>query len=279
MPRAGAVVGSSGMALPPPAPDSVALVTGASSGIGAELARGLARRGQNLVLVARREELLRELADELGPAHGIRAEAVAADLGDAAGRDRLAARVDELGLTVQILVNNAGFGTYLPFHEADREREVDMVRINVEAVVDLTARWLPGMVERSRGAVLNTASTSAYQPIPGNATYAATKAFVLSFSEAVRTEVGDQGVTVTAVCPGPVRTEFPETAGMGGVEDRTPGIVWMSAEQVAREAVDAAAKGKRVVVPGTLNRAGALVGQHSPRSVALPLMKRLWKSV
>src|SRR5215207_3136435 len=186
------------MALPPPAPDSVALITGASSGIGEELARGLARRGRDLVLVARREELLERLAAELRDAHGVRAEVVACDLGDPDARDGLAARVDELGVTVEMLLNNAGFGTYVPFHTAPREREVDMVRINVEAVVDLTGRYLPAMVERRRGAILCTASTAAYQAIPRNATYAASKAFVLSLVQSLHEEVKAHGVTVTA---------------------------------------------------------------------------------
>ncbi len=154
-----------------------------------------------------------------------------------------------------------------------------MVRVNCEAVVDLTGYFLPGMVERGRGAVINIASVAAFQPLPGSATYAASKAFVLSLSEAIRTEVRDKGVTVTAVCPGPVRTEFPEAAGMGAVEDRTPGAVWMSAEQLARDAIDGTERGKRVVVPGTINRVQSLVGHHSPRSVALPLINRIWKNI
>jgi short-subunit dehydrogenase len=135
------------------------------------------------------------------------------------------------------------------------------------------------MVRRGRGAVLNVASTAAFQPLPGQAAYAASKSFVLSFSEAVRTELTGTGVTVTAVCPGPVRTEFMEQAGLGEVEERTPGAVWMSAGEVAREAVRGVEHGKRVVVPGALNRAGAIAGQHAPRAVALPLVRRLWSSL
>jgi len=151
-----------------------------------------------------------------------------------------------------------------------------MVRLNVEAVVDLTSRFLPGMVQRGRGSVINIASTSAFQPLPGAAVYAAGKAFVLSFSEAIRTELRGTGVTVTAVCPGPVKTEFTDAAGMSGIEDTTPDAFWMSAETIARHAVDGAAADKRVVVPGALNRAGALAGQHSPRALALPVIQRLW---
>jgi hypothetical protein len=156
---------------------------------------------------------------------------------------------------------------------------VEMVRINVESVVDLTSRFLTGMVDRGRGSVINIASLGAFQPLPGSAVYGASKAFVLSFSEAIRTELRGSGVSVTAVCPGPVRTEFMEGAGIGGVEERTPGIVWMSAEDVARNAVEGAAHDKRVVVPGMLTRAAALTGQHSPRSVALPLIGRVWRNL
>jgi short-subunit dehydrogenase len=133
------------------------------------------------------------------------------------------------------------------------------------------------MVDRGRGAVINIASTAAFQPIPGTATYAATKAFVLSLSEAVHDELKGTGVTLTAVCPGPVRTEFAEAAGIGHAEEKLPGVFWMSAEDVAKAAVDAAASGKRAVVPGLLNRAGALTAQHTPRMFVLPIAKRLWR--
>jgi uncharacterized protein len=134
-------------------------------------------------------------------------------------------------------------------------------------------------VERGRGSVINIASTGAFQPLPGSAVYGASKAFVLSFSEAIRTELRGSGVSVTAVCPGPVRTEFMTVAEVPGVEDRTPGIVWTAAEDVAKQAVEGAEHDKRVVVPGLLNRAGALAGQHSPRSVALPLIGRIWRNL
>ena len=168
------------MALPPHSEDSTALVTGASSGIGASIARELAERGHGLTLVARREERLRELAGELFDTHGVRTEVIGADLADASSRDALEARIAELGLDVEILVNNAGFGGFGSFAEQDRERELEMVRLNIEAVVDLEGRYLPTMVERGRGAVINIASTASFQPLPDNATYAATKAFVLS---------------------------------------------------------------------------------------------------
>ena len=265
------------MALPAPAPESTALITGASAGIGAEIARQLAVRGQGVTLVARREPRLRELADELASEHRVRAEAIAADLGDEAERERLAATLRERGLTVEILVNNAGFGDSNTVHGAERERLVAMVRLNCEALLDLQARYTPGMVERGRGAVINVASTAAFQPIPETATYAATKAFVLSLSEAAHAELRGCGVTMTALCPGPVKTEFAQVAGIGSAEERLPGVFWTSVEQVARQAVEGMEGGKRVVVPGLLNRATALTGQHSPRMIMLPLAERIWR--
>jgi short-subunit dehydrogenase len=257
----------------------MALVTGASSGIGTAVAREFASRGHAISLVARREERLRSLATELATDHGVEAEVIACDLSEVEERDRLTQELRGSGRAVEVLVNNAGFGHQADFATSPTERMVGMVRINVEAVVDLTGRFLPGMVERGRGSVINIASTAAFQPLPGSAVYAASKSFVLSFSEAIRTELRGTGVSVTAVCPGPVRTEFTEVAGVPGVEERTPGAFWMSAEDVARHAVDGAERDRRVVVPGVLNRATALAGQHSPRGMALPLIGRVWRNV
>jgi short-subunit dehydrogenase len=267
------------MGLPEPSVSSTSVVTGASSGIGAAIATELASRGHSLALVARREERLRTLATELTSSYGVAADVIVADLGDDAGREQL---VDELrgkGRVVEVLVNNAGFGHQADFATSPRERMTEMVKLNVETVVDLTSRFLTGMVDRGRGSVINIASTAAFQPMPGSAVYGASKSFVLSFSEAIRTELRGTGVTVTAVCPGPVKTEFTDVAGIGGVEDRTPDAVWMSAEDIAKHAVDGAMNDRRVVVPGALNRAGALVGQHSPRAIALPLISRIWRNV
>jgi uncharacterized protein len=267
------------MGLPEPSVSNTALVTGASSGIGASIAAKLASRGFSLILVARREERLRSLATDLSAEHGVDVEVIACDLGDESERDRLQSELGGRGRAVEVLVNNAGFGHQADFATSPRERMVEMVRLNVEAVVDLTSRFITPMVERGRGSVINIASLGAFQPLPGSAVYGASKAFVLSFSEAIRTELRGSGVTVTAVCPGPVRTEFMEVADVPGVEDRTPGIVWMSAEDIAHQAVEGASNDKRVVVPGMLNRAGALAGQHSPRALALPLIGRIWRNI
>lgn len=265
------------MALPEPSKSSTALVTGASAGIGEAVARELAGRGHGVTLVARREDRLRTLAGELADRFGVRAETMAVDLGDDSARATLPRRIEELGLEVEILVNNAGFGGGQDFARTERERLVSMVRVNCLALLDLQAAYLPQMVERGRGAVINIASTAAFQPLPGAATYGATKAFVLSLSEAVHEELKGTGVTLTAVCPGPVKTEFAEAAGLGGAEEQVPGVFWLSPESVAKSAVEAADDGKRAIIPGVLNRAGALTGQHAPRMLALPIARRLWR--
>ena len=265
------------MALPEPSPKATALITGASSGIGEEIARRLAERGQGVTLVARREDRLQALAKALADEHGVRAEPIAADLGTQAGRDELVARVATLGLDVEILVNNAGFGGSGNVHRSEPERLTEMVRLNCEALLDLQARYTPAMADRGRGAVINIASTAAFQPIPGTATYAATKAFVLALSEATSAELSKKGVTVTAVCPGPVKTEFAAEAGLGDANEKLPGFIWTDVEQVARDTLKGADKGNRVVVPGLMNRAGALFGQHTPRTIVLPVAKRAWR--
>ena len=265
------------MALPEPSPSSTALITGASSGIGESIARQLAERGHGVTLVARREERLRAIATELSDAHAIRGECIGADLGTQTGRDQLFERLAAVGLDVEILVNNAGFGGSGTVHRSDPGRLTQMVRLNCEALVELQARFTPPMVERGRGTVINVASTAAFQPIPGTATYAATKAFVLALSEGTHAELSGKGITVTAVCPGPVKTEFAEAAGLGDANETLPGFIWTDVEDVAREAVEGAARGNRVVVPGLMNRATALLGQHTPRSVVLPLAKRAWR--
>jgi short-subunit dehydrogenase len=263
------------VALPPPAPDSTALVTGASSGIGRELARALAARGHGVTLVARRAERLDQLAAELSERHGVRTETIATDLADAAERDRLVAEVEARGLTVEILVNSAGFGVYVPFARSDRERELRQLRLNVEAVVDLDARYVPQMVERGRGAVVNMSSTAGFQPLPGNGTYAAAKAYVLLHTEALAEELRGTGVTATAVCPGPVATEFQEVSDAAFAE-RLPKLVWCAPERVAEDALRAAERGQRSVIPGGLHvRAAFAPNRVTPARVALPLARRL----
>jgi short-subunit dehydrogenase len=263
------------VSLPQPSPRSTALITGASSGIGTAFAQRLAERGYGVTLVARRRDRLESLARELSDAHGIAAHAVAADLGDPAGRDQVAEAVEGNSLTVEILVNNAGFGIYSRFASTSRERELQQIRVDVEAVVDLTARYYPGMRGRGRGTIINMSSTAGLQPLPGNATYAACKSFVLMFGEALHVEARDAGVTVTTVCPGPVRTEFQE-ANEAVFADRLPGLLWASAEEVADEALRAADRGKRTIIPGGLaTRAAFGPNRFAPRGLALAVAKRL----
>ena len=265
------------MSLPEPNSTSAALVTGASAGIGSEIARLLAARGYSLVLVARRKDRLTALADELAEAYGVRAETIPADLSKPTPRGKLPARLEELGLEVEILINNAGFATGgEPFHKADPEREIEQVRVDVEAVVALTSAFLPAMVTRGRGAILNVASTAAMQPIPYSAGYSAAKAYVLTFSEAIHQEVRSRGVTVTALAPGPVETDFWQIAGwevQGGTsfERAVPGTL-ISAEQAARAGVNGLERGERVVVPGLPIRAAMTAWRYVPNAFRLPAL-------
>jgi uncharacterized protein len=268
-------------ALPAPTPDGTCLVTGASSGIGVELARQLAARGLGVTVVARRSDRLRALADSLASSFGVRAEAIAADLSDPDGRSHVVDSLASLGLRVDVLVNNAGVGTFGPVASATPSAEVGIVRIDVEAVVDLCTRFVPGMVERGSGAILNVASTAAYQPMPGQACYAAAKAFVLSYSQALRAEVRGAGVTVTTLCPGPVETEFAAASGLDiqVAKDTVPRSTWVPASQVASAGVEGLARGRAEVVPGLSNRIGTVAGRFTPRRVLMPALARLHPSM
>jgi short-subunit dehydrogenase len=262
--------------VPPPHETSTALVTGASSGIGAEIARLLAAKGHGVTLVARRRERLDELASELESQRHVRAHAIACDLSETAARERLVAQIAERGLEVSVLINNAGFGSAGRFHELDVDGELQMVRTNVEAVVHLCGAYVPGMVARGDGAVLNVASTAGFQPLPRQGTYSASKAFVLAFTEVLSSDLKGTGVTATALCPGPVRTEFTDQHAGFEAAESTPDFVWMSAEDCAQAAVRGLERGKRVVVPGVANRIGTLAGQHAPRSLLLAAARRFY---
>lgn len=263
------------MALPPSTLDNTVVVTGASAGIGAELAHQLAARGYNLVLVARRADRLSELGEELRLTHGIHAGVEPCDLVDADARDALVERLRAGERAVVGVCNNAGFGTVATLLESDQEHERQVVRLNVEAVHHLTGAFLGDMVERGAGAILNVASTAAFQPLPGFATYAASKAFVQSFSEAVHTELDGTGVSVTCLFPGFTRTEFMSNPGAHDAESTIPGFLWMDAPEVARVGIDAMAAGRRSAIPGFKNRALMLSGRMAPRSVLLPLMRQV----
>jgi short-subunit dehydrogenase len=200
--------------------DHWALITGASSGIGAEFARQLAGRGMHLVLTARREPLLAQLAAELHQAHGTKTEIIVADLSNPAEPARLLEEVHKRGLTIELLVNNAGFGHVSTIEKADVARVLEMLRVNVSALTELTYRVLPQMLERGHGGIINVASVAAFQPVGYMGAYAASKAYVLHFSEALWAEARDRGVTITTLCPGTTRTEFFDISGVPGWLDR-----------------------------------------------------------
>jgi uncharacterized protein len=238
----------------------VALVTGASAGLGVEFARQLSARGHRLVLVARRKDRLDALAKELG-----KARALGLDLSKAGAAAKLLADLEANGEAVDLLVNNAGFGLIGKFAELDAARERQMIDLNVATLTDLCRAVAPQMIKRKSGAILNVASTAAFQPGPKMAVYFATKAFVLSLSEALHEELKPHGIRVTCLCPGPTRTEFGEVAGFGGngLFDR----VAMDAPGVVKAGLDGLDKNKAVVVPGWVNKLTANSGRFAPRSV------------
>jgi hypothetical protein len=256
--------------LPTASGNGSVLVTGASSGIGEELAREFARRGRRVVLVARRADKLEALATSLGSA----ADVLAADLSSAQDRAALPGRVAELGLVVDVLVNNAGLSTSGPVATSDPAAELNLVEVDVAAVADLCSRFVPGMVARGTGAVLNVASVGGFGPLPGQAAYGAAKAFVLSYTQALGQELRGTGVVAATLCPGPVKTGFGEAAGISDAdaEASLPKAMWVSAADVARAAVDGLASGKSVIIPGAFNRVGAAAYKILPRRLLLPIL-------
>ncbi|HTW20548.1 MAG TPA: SDR family oxidoreductase [Mycobacteriales bacterium] len=253
----------------------VALVTGASSGIGRELARVLAREGHDLVLVARREPELRALADELSKRYGADSTVITADLSDPGGAQRVYDEVHKAGLAIDVLVNNAGFGGQGRFTETDAAEEQRMLAVNVVALTDLTKLFVPEMTKRGHGRLLNVASTAAFQPGPFMAIYYASKAYVLSFTEALAEELAGTGVTATALCPGVVPSGFQDTAHLSKDSPmlRSPGT--KSADYVAEAAIDGMMRGKRIVIPGALNKIGVQALRVSPRRAVVATVRRL----
>ncbi|MDT5338427.1 MAG: uncharacterized protein QOD90_3932 [Mycobacterium sp.] len=258
--------------LPAASGNGTVLVTGASSGIGEEIAKEFARRGRHVVLVARRADKLQALAATLGPATDV----LAADLAKPDDRAALPGRVAELGLVVDVLVNNAGLSTSGPVAASDPAAELNLIEVDVAAVADLCSRFVPGMVSRGRGAILNVASVGAFGPVPGQAAYGAAKAFVLSYTQSLGQELNGTGVVASALCPGPVKTGFGATAGISDedAEAALPRAMWISAADVARTAVDGLAAGKSVIVPGAFNKVGAAAYKILPRRLLLPILAR-----
>lgn len=249
----------------------VALVTGASAGIGTELAR-LFAVDHDLILTARRGDQLRALADELARAHGAACHVFPADLADPAAPRALFDAVTGAGLSVDVLVNNAGFGDLGPFASADLSKALRMIQVNVTALTELTGLFLPEMLARKRGRVLNVGSVAGFQPGPLMAVYYATKAFANSFSEALHSELRGTGVTVTALCPGPVATEFAAVAGFDQTRAFSAGQS-MTARAVAEAGARATRAGRRLVVPGWRNKLLLFLERFVPRGLVIRAVK------
>lgn len=243
----------------------VALVTGASSGIGAAFAHALAARGDDLVVVARDETRLEQLAETLEKGHGTAVEVLAADLTSKKGMAVVEARLESAEPPIDLLVNNAGMGTFGKFSELPRETEARVIRLNVLALAQLSHAALPGMIERGRGGIINVSSLAGHQPTPLNATYGGTKAFVTSFSHALHEELRGTGVKVTVVCPGFTRTEFQERAGLDS--GSVPSFMWQKPEAVVEAALRAYEHGRAVCIPGALNQAGAVFSSAMPAGI------------
>ncbi|MGH3321720.1 MAG: SDR family NAD(P)-dependent oxidoreductase [Streptosporangiaceae bacterium] len=252
-----------------------ALVTGASSGIGESLARHLAARGCDLVVVARRTDRLESLAEELRRRHGRAVEVLTADLTDDDQLRPVEERLGDPRRPIELLANNAGFGSAGRFARLSIEREDRQVRLNVLALMRLTHAALPAMIERRHGGVLNVSSLAGLLPSPGNATYAASKAFVTTFSESIHGEVKRDGVHVTALCAGFTRTEFQGSSGIG--EGGLPEIAWLDRDDVARAGLDAVMAGRAVCVPGTRYKPVPVTARLMPRGLLREIVARVWQ--
>ena len=254
-----------------------ALITGASSGIGEAFAEALAIQGLDLILVARSEERLKALAKQLAEVHSRRVEVVTADLSLAGSAVKVHTAAEALGMPVDLLINNAGFGSAGSFHKLDGARERQEVMLNAAAVVDMTHAFLPAMLERGRGGIVNVASMAAFQPLPYMSVYAATKAFVLSFTQGIRGEVRSKGIKVLCVCPGPVDTPFFEATGNDRLRSTIPRATMMTAEAVVKASLRALRAGRSVVVPGVANKLLAAGTRLMPRDALAAMTARVMK--
>lgn len=267
----------SSMPVPAPHPDARAVVTGASQGIGEALAFDLAARGHHLIITARRGEVLTELAQRITERHGVTVEVRAVDLADPAARDVLC---DELaGRNISILCANAGTATFGPLAKLDPAGEKAQVQLNAIAVHDLCLAVLPGMLERKAGGILISGSAAGNSPIPNNATYAATKAFANTFSESLRGEVKKDGVHVTLLAPGPVRTELPDVSEQSLVERLIPDFLWIDTEYTAKVSLDALEANKMRIVPGLTSKAMSVASGYAPRAIVTPIVGAVYKKL
>jgi short-subunit dehydrogenase len=256
------------------------LITGASGGIGEAFAKIFAARGDRLVLTSRSADNLAKVAASLGD--GVRTDIVPVDLSVPSGPAQLLSALETKAIEIDVLINNAGFGTFGPFADSVLEDELSQIQLNVLSLTHLTRALLPGMIRRGRGRVLNVASTAAFQPGPMMAVYYASKAYVLSFSEALTLELRGSGVTVTCLCPGPTMTGFMVRAKMGDPDALTRSRVksiMMDAETVARKGVEALMKGRRLVIPGFLNRMLAHSTRLGSRGLSAGVVHRMLKAV
>jgi short-subunit dehydrogenase len=251
-----------------------ALVTGASSGIGWEIAKLFAEDRKDLVLVARNRKRLEQVARDLTSAFGVSVRVMVKDLSDPKVPPQIFAELAQVKIEVDALVNNAGFGVYGPFAQTDIDKELDMIEVNVKAVTHLAKLALPGMLGRKKGRILNVASTAAFQPGPLMAVYYATKAYVLSFSEAIANELEGSGVTVTALCPGPTETEFQKDAGLEETRLFTGPLV-SDARSVARAGYEGMKRGRRIVIPGIGNKLLVQTVRFTPRRLVTAVARRI----
>ena len=263
------------IAIPPPRPESAALITGASSGVGTEVARRLAARGHDVLLLARRKDRLDALAAELEREHRVRAVGLPCDLSDGAARAGVLAQVAELGLDVEVVAHCAGRGMSGEFHRLPLADATAMVRTNFEAAVDLVGTFVPAMVERRRGAILLVSSLAGAGPVPGFTAYAATKAAITSFGEGLHGELARYGIAVTVVAPAGMDTEFGTVAGMESLIDQTPKILKATAAECADIGLAGLERNRRVVIPNPVVRAMGVLGAHMPHALSL----KIWPKV
>ncbi len=257
---------------------STALITGASAGIGAVFARELAARKTNLVLVARSEDKLKQIASELRSQYNIQVDVIVQDLTASDAAKNVFETVTQKGLTIDLLVNNAGFGDYGDFAELDGERQIKIVQLNILALVDLTHKFLPGMRSRRRGGIINMSSTAAFQAMPYFSVYAASKAFVLSFSEALWAENRSYQVRVLAVCPGPTDTKFFQDAKFSPSLANLAAQNYISPEEVVREALHGLEKDHPTVIPGIKNQLQVNIPRFLPRETIATVVEKLFRT-